>query len=88
MLEVRLLGIGRVHYLEEPLHGFPDQLPYRVLCYLVLNRHQSQPRSPPCCLGVTQRALELPCGNTWSLLCATVSVKTGQTLDSGAAHSA
>jgi DNA-binding SARP family transcriptional activator len=44
MLELRVFGTGRARYLEQRLPGFPNQLPYLLLCYLLLNRHQSQPR--------------------------------------------
>ena len=44
MLELRLFGTGRARYLEQRLPGFPNQLPYLLLCYLLLNRHQSHPR--------------------------------------------
>lgn len=44
MLELRLLGTGRARYNDQPLPGFPYQIPYLLLCYLALNRQQRYPR--------------------------------------------
>ncbi len=44
MLELRLFGPGRAFYGSSSLPGFPEQLPYQLLCYLVLTRGQAQRR--------------------------------------------
>jgi DNA-binding SARP family transcriptional activator len=44
MLELRLFGTGGARFYEQTLPGFPNQLPYLLLCYLLLNRHQAHPR--------------------------------------------
>jgi DNA-binding SARP family transcriptional activator len=44
VLEIKLLGSGEASYAGHALPGFPHQQPYLLLCYLLLNREQSQPR--------------------------------------------
>jgi DNA-binding SARP family transcriptional activator len=44
MLELKLFGPGQARYEDQPLPGFPSQQPCRLLCYLILNRHQPLPR--------------------------------------------
>jgi DNA-binding SARP family transcriptional activator len=39
MLKVKLFGSGEARYCDRPLAGFPHQQSYRLLCYLLLNRH-------------------------------------------------
>ncbi len=41
MLEVRLLGSGSAQVDGRRLPGFPNQLPYLLFCYLLLNRGQA-----------------------------------------------
>ena len=44
MLELRLLGVGRARYRDQPLAGFPNRQCYLLLCYLLLNRAYPHPR--------------------------------------------
>lgn len=44
MLRLRLLGTGSASYLGRALPGFPSQLPYLLLCYLLLNRNRRHAR--------------------------------------------
>jgi len=44
MLEVRLFGVGHARYGDRPLPGFPNQQPYSLFCYLLLNRHHPHRR--------------------------------------------
>lgn len=46
MLELRLLGAAQALVHGRPLHGFPHQLPYLLLCYLALNRTRCHAREP------------------------------------------
>jgi DNA-binding SARP family transcriptional activator len=41
---LQLLGPGQIHYCDRPLDGFPHHQCYRLLCYLVLNRHHPHNR--------------------------------------------
>lgn len=44
MLHVSLFGAGQADFSGQPLVGFPSQQHFRLLCYLLLNRHTPQPR--------------------------------------------
>jgi DNA-binding SARP family transcriptional activator len=44
MLKLRLLGTGSASFDDHPLSGFPRQLPWLLLCYLVLNRGRQYDR--------------------------------------------
>ena len=44
MLEIRLFGAGQAAYGGSILTGFPRQQAHHLLCYLLLNCHQLQPR--------------------------------------------
>jgi DNA-binding SARP family transcriptional activator len=44
MLQLKLFGTGQARYADRDLPGFPNQQPYLLLCYLLLNRHQPHPR--------------------------------------------
>lgn len=39
MLKLHLFGTGKARYYDKALPGFPSQLPYSLLCYLLLNRN-------------------------------------------------
>ena len=38
MLEIKLFGPGELRYCGQQVTGFPNQAPYLLLCYLLLNR--------------------------------------------------
>jgi DNA-binding SARP family transcriptional activator len=38
MLEIKLFGVGEIKYCGQHVVGFPNQAPYLLLCYLLLNR--------------------------------------------------
>jgi DNA-binding SARP family transcriptional activator len=44
MLELRLFGTGQASYSGRPIPGFPNQQPYLLMCFLLLNRGQIHPR--------------------------------------------
>lgn len=44
MLEIKLFGSGEFVYDGRQLTGFPNQVPYLVLCYLLLNRQHPHNR--------------------------------------------
>lgn len=44
MLTVHLFGTGQASYRDQALPGFPNQQHYRLLCYLLLNRHHPHHR--------------------------------------------
>jgi DNA-binding SARP family transcriptional activator len=44
MLEIRLFGSGELMYDGKKLVGFPNRVPYLLLCYLFLNRRHSYNR--------------------------------------------
>jgi len=44
MLKLRLFGKGEASFLEQPLVCFPNQQPYLLLCYLLLNPMRPHPR--------------------------------------------
>jgi len=44
MLELNLLGTAQARYFDHSLEGFPNQQPYLLLCYLLLNRQRSHCR--------------------------------------------
>ena len=44
MLKLRLLGTGSASYQSRSLPGFPSQLPYLLLCYLLINRNRRHAR--------------------------------------------
>ena len=44
MLELRLFGTGQASYAGCPFPGFPNQQPYLLICFLLLNRRQIHPR--------------------------------------------
>lgn len=44
MLELKLFSSGQVRYYEHLLPGFPNQQPYQLLCYLLLNKHHPHHR--------------------------------------------
>src|SRR5438105_14826921 len=44
MLQLRLFGTGQAQYLDQVFPSFPQQQPYYLLCYLILNRYQPQNR--------------------------------------------
>jgi DNA-binding SARP family transcriptional activator len=50
MLKLRLLGTGSASYLGRSLPGFPSQLPYLLLCYLLLNRNRRHVREQLACV--------------------------------------
>lgn len=44
MLEITMFGSGGLKYGEKKLAGFPNQVPYFLLCYLLLNRQHPHNR--------------------------------------------
>jgi DNA-binding SARP family transcriptional activator len=44
MLKAQLFGTGQAVFRDQPLVGFPNQQCYRLLCYLLLNRHRPHDR--------------------------------------------
>jgi DNA-binding SARP family transcriptional activator len=44
MLEIKMFGSGELSYSGLPLSGFPNQQPFLLFCYLLLNRQHSQNR--------------------------------------------
>jgi DNA-binding SARP family transcriptional activator len=44
MLEIKLFGSGELRYNDRLLTGFPNQIPYLLLCYLFLNRRHPHNR--------------------------------------------
>jgi DNA-binding SARP family transcriptional activator len=44
MLDIKLFGAGQLSYKGQTLAGFPHQLPFLVLSYVLLNRQYPQPR--------------------------------------------
>jgi DNA-binding SARP family transcriptional activator len=46
MLEIHLFSTGRVHYFDQSLVGFPQQQPFLLFCYLILNRGRPHHREP------------------------------------------
>jgi DNA-binding SARP family transcriptional activator len=44
MLNIKLFGTGQACYGDQILVGFPNQQPYLLFCYLLLNRHHPHDR--------------------------------------------